>query len=227
MSKLIKATLADQAYQELRSRIVSGRLPGGARLLPNELANDLGISPTPVKEACTRLEADGLVVVSSRRGMVVRRFTAHDIEELYDARLLIERGAAERAFANGRFTDELVARLEESLEQHRLHARWKTLDELSLALAYDRKFHSIMVGEAGIDMVSSWLERILSQTHTVFVSVPGHYEISVDDHEHILDAIRARSLDRLLAAIEQHLANSRNNALFQVRKLDEQLVLSD
>jgi DNA-binding GntR family transcriptional regulator len=227
MSKLIKATLADQAYQELRSRIVSGRLAGGTRLLPNELANDLGISPTPVKEACARLEADGLVVASSRRGMVVRRFSAPDIEQLYDARWLIERGAAERAFINGRFTDELVARLEESLEQHRRHARWKTLDELSLALAYDRKFHQLLVGEARIDMVSDWLERILSQTHTVFVSVPGHYEISVEDHEHILDAVKARSLDRVLVAIEQHLANSRSNALFQVRKLDEQLVSSE
>lgn len=91
MNTLVKVTLADQAHRELRARIVSGRLRGGERLLPNELAADLGISPTPVKEACLKLEADGLVVNSSRRGMVVRDFTVEDVEELYAARMLLEK----------------------------------------------------------------------------------------------------------------------------------------
>src|SRR6218665_2222504 len=115
---LIKTTLAEQAYQELRSRIVSGRLAGGQRLLPNELAADLGISPTPVKEACLRLEADGLLVNSSRRGMVVRSFNEEDVEELYAARVLLEKGAVEAAFDAGRINDALRVRLEESLANH-------------------------------------------------------------------------------------------------------------
>jgi DNA-binding GntR family transcriptional regulator len=220
MSKLIKATLAEQAYQELRSRIVSGRLAGGTRLLPNELAEDLGISPTPVKEACARLESDGLVVASARRGMVVRRMTLADIEELYDARLLLERAAIERAFALGTVDDGLIADLQKSFELHRLHANAETLDELATALAHDRQFHHAIVGRAGIGMVSDWHDRILSRTHTVFVSVPGHYELSIADHRVILDALIARSPERTLAAIEEHLAHSRSNACLQVSRLD-------
>jgi len=101
MNTLVKVTLAEQAHRELRARIVSGKLRGGERLLPNELAADLGISPTPVKEACLKLEADGLVVNSSRRGMVVRDFTVEDVEELYAARMLLEKGAVEVAFDAG------------------------------------------------------------------------------------------------------------------------------
>lgn len=222
MSRLVKATLAEQVYQELRSQIVAGRLVGGMRLLPNELADDMGVSPTPVKEACARLEADGLVMVSTRRGMVVRRFTHQDINELYDTRELLERGAVQRAFAHRSVTDALIDDLEEALAQHRRHAADNTLDGLSRALSYDRQFHRILVASAGIGMVSDWLERILSQTHTVFVSVPGHYERSVIDHRVILDALIARKPDAVLAAIDRHLMQSRRNALIQVDKLERQ-----
>lgn len=134
MNTLVKVTLADQAHRELRARIVSGRLRGGERLLPNELAADLGISPTPVKEACLKLEADGLVVNSSRRGMVVRDFTVEDVEELYAARMLLEKGAVEVAFDAGQLNETLHAQLVESLAQHRAFAKGSTLDELSKAL---------------------------------------------------------------------------------------------
>src|SRR5258708_34126655 len=90
MSTVVRATLADQVHSELRARILSGRLASGHRLLPEELASDLSISQTPVKEALLKLEADGLVVSEMRRGSVVRLFTAKDVEELYERRILIE-----------------------------------------------------------------------------------------------------------------------------------------
>ena len=72
MNNVVRATLAEQVHSELRSRILGGQLPSGHRLLPEELAVDLSISQTPIKEALLRLEADGLVVSEQRRGSVVR-----------------------------------------------------------------------------------------------------------------------------------------------------------
>jgi DNA-binding GntR family transcriptional regulator len=221
MSKMIKTTLAEQAYQELRSRIVSGRLPGGTRLLPNDLAIDLGISPTPVKEACLLLEADGLVVSSSRRGMTVRQFTESDVEELYNARMMLEQSALERAFANNRITPDLLANLKESLEQHQRYAASETLDDLTLALSHDRKFHRHLVAAAGVRMISEWHARTVSQTHTVFVSIPGNYERSVDEHRDIFDALAANSLSQSVMALQRHLGRSRDNTLLQVKKLSK------
>lgn len=218
---MIKTTLAEQAYQELRSRIVTGRLPGGQRLLPNELAADLGISPTPVKEACLRLEADGLVVTSSRRGMVVRSFNEEDVEELYAARVLIEKGAIDAAFNAGRIDDALEQKLKESLEKHRQFAKGVSLDDLSKALAYDRSFHSALVDTARIPMISESHGRILGQTHTVFVSVPGDYSRSVLEHQDILDAVIARDKTQILEALQRHLERSRLNTLHQVRVLGQ------
>ncbi|ADY67216.1 MULTISPECIES: GntR family transcriptional regulator [Rhizobium/Agrobacterium group] len=221
MNTLIKVTLADQAHQELRARIVSGRLRGGERLLPNELAADLGISPTPVKEACLKLEADGLVVNSSRRGMVVRDFTVEDVEELYAARMLLEKGAVEVAFDAGQLDEALHAQLLESLAKHREFATSATLDDLSKALFHDRSFHTALVSAARIPVISGTHGRILDQTHTVFVSILGDYARSVEEHQNIADAIAARSKAQIIDALWRHLERSRQNTLRQVRLLRE------
>ncbi len=221
MNTLIKVTLADQAHQELRARIVSGRLRGGERLLPNELAADLGISPTPVKEACLKLEADGLVVNSSRRGMVVRDFTVEDVEELYAARMLLEKGAVEVAFDAGQLDEALHAQLLESLAKHREFATSATLDDLSKALFHDRSFHTALVSAARIPVISGTHGRILDQTHTVFVSILGDYARSVEEHQNIADAIAARSKAQIIDAQWRHLERSRQNTLRQVRLLRE------
>ena len=220
---MIKTTLAEQAYQELRARIIDGRLSGGTRLLPNDLAADLGISPTPVKEACLRLEADGLVVTTARRGMAVRRFTEADVERLYAARILIEKGALEATFEAtfeaGRIDAALKAQLSEHLEGHHAHASGTTLDDLSRALSHDRAFHSALVEAARIDLISETHARILSQTHTLFVSVPGDYARSVQEHRAIFDAIAADDAGGAVAALVAHLKRSRENTLRQVRML--------
>ncbi|HCV73276.1 GntR family transcriptional regulator [Agrobacterium tumefaciens] len=221
MNTLIKVTLADQAHQELRARIVSGRLRGGERLLPNELAADLGISPTPVKEACLKLEADGLVVNSSRRGMAVRDFTVEDVEELYAARMLLEKGAVEVAFDAGQLDEALHAQLLESLAKHREFATSATLDDLSKALFHDRSFHTALVSAARIPVISGTHGRILDQTHTVFVSILGDYARSVEEHQNIADAIAARSKAQIIDALWRHLERSRQNTLRQVRLLRE------
>ncbi|TZG31769.1 GntR family transcriptional regulator [Agrobacterium sp. B1(2019)] len=221
MNSLVKVTLAEQAHQELRARIVSGRLRGGERLLPNELAADLGISPTPVKEACLKLEADGLVINSSRRGMVVRDFTVEDVEELYAARMLLEKGAVEVAFDAGQLDGALHAELLESLAKHREFAKGSTLDELSKALFYDRSFHATLVSAARIPVISGSHERILDQTHTVFVSILGAYARSVEEHQNIADAIAAGGKAQIVDALWRHLERSRQNTLRQVRLLKE------
>ncbi|MDH7804052.1 MULTISPECIES: GntR family transcriptional regulator [unclassified Rhizobium] len=221
MNTLVKVTLAEQAHQELRARIVSGRLRGGERLLPNELATDLGISPTPVKEACLKLEADGLVINSSRRGMVVRDFTVEDVEELYAARMLLEKGAVEVAFDAGQLDEALHAQLLESLAKHREFAKSASLDDLSKALFHDRSFHTALVSAARIPVISGTHERILDQTHTVFVSILGDYARSVEEHQNIADAIAARSKAQIVDALWRHLERSRQNTLRQVRLLRE------
>ena len=87
-------------------------MPAGQRLLADELAGELSISQTPVKEALARLERDGLVEGTARRASVVRRFDRADIEEIYEARMLVETARDRSGLAAGRATPEFVDRLQ-------------------------------------------------------------------------------------------------------------------
>jgi len=88
------------AYKEIRARILSGSFGPGERLTEERLARELGISRTPVRQALTRLEADGLVALVPNRGAVVRSYSPADVLEIYDLRALLEGHAAREAATN-------------------------------------------------------------------------------------------------------------------------------
>lgn len=218
MNSVVRATLSDQAYEELRSRILSGALPSGKRLLPEELAISLAISQTPIKEALLRLEADGLVVSAMRKGAVVRQFTFADVEELYEGRMLIELNAVGRLFELHAVSTDLLGELSRCLETHEFYARRGSLDDITTALVHDRKFHSALMAAAGNRLICEWHQRILGQTHTVFVYLAGDYSRSADEHHDILDALKVGSPDQTREALRRHLLRSRDNALENVSR---------
>ena len=84
------AAVRERVREELRERIVTGVLRPGDRLVERDLAEDLGVSRVPVREAIRSLEADGFVVVQSPRRVVVRRLSRVDVEELFDVREALE-----------------------------------------------------------------------------------------------------------------------------------------
>jgi DNA-binding GntR family transcriptional regulator len=218
MSTVVRATLADQVHSELRSRILSGHLASGHRLLPEELASDLSISQTPVKEALLKLEADGLVVSEMRRGSVVRLFTAKDVEELYEARILIELDALGAAFARGAITAELLDELEQNLKRHAFHLKKNTLKDLTTALAFDRDFHHKLILTRDNNVIAAWHQRILAQTHTAYVYLSSDTSRVFGEHNDILEALKAGSPGQARQALHRHLSRSRESMLAGVKR---------
>lgn len=218
MSSVVRATLADQAYRELRARILRGQLSGGARLRPEELAAELAISPTPIKEALVRLESDGLAVLAARKGVVVRQLEEQDLRDIYAARELIELDAVDRAFQRRAVGPALISSLRSSLQQHERFARKDTLDDLATALGFDRAFHTAIVEAAGNALIAGWHHRILGQTHAAFVYVLGNYTASVDDHRVVLEALDAGKRKPARDALREHLRRSLQNSLRNTRE---------
>jgi DNA-binding GntR family transcriptional regulator len=89
-------TLADEAYQRIADALLAGKLDAGSRLIMDQLAEELDISRTPVRDALLRLEREGLIEASGRRGYVVRAASDIDIEHFYEAREAVEGFAARR-----------------------------------------------------------------------------------------------------------------------------------
>ena len=125
---------ADEAYAELKSRIETNRYPPGHAALENELANELGMSRTPVREALVRLQQEGLVDVRPRRGMQVLGLSPQDMREIYEiiagceavaVHLLASQGPSEEL---GAALGEPVGRMERTLETGDLEG-WAAADE--------------------------------------------------------------------------------------------------
>src|SRR5918911_3294911 len=97
MARLQVASVVDQVYMAIRERISDGTLPRGGRLHQEDLATELGVSRTPVREALRRLAAEGLVEMHTNRGARVADLDRAAMRAAYEARLVIEPGAARLA----------------------------------------------------------------------------------------------------------------------------------
>src|SRR4051794_29655129 len=92
---------AARVYAYVKERLLDGRFPGGALLSENELSQQLGLSRTPVRQAFVQLEAEGLLELYPKRGALVVPVAASEIEDVFEARLLVEEHCARRAAAAG------------------------------------------------------------------------------------------------------------------------------
>lgn len=218
MSRLYRSTLAEQAYQELRDRIVRGELPQGHRLLPEELGQSLAISPTPVKEALAMLQADGLIEVEARRGSAVRRFTAREIGELYDARMMVETHAISVGARLGAIDRAFLHRLEHCAAQYAERSRKRSTVDLRQALRHDHDLHTLLAGLAANALLADWHQRLLRQTQLVRAYSlrafdAGRLAVAQREHAAILAALRGHRIAAAAEAVQTHLATSRANVM--------------
>lgn len=209
--------LRDQVHTILRTEIIQGKLGPGERLHVGRLADRLGVSPTPIKEALSRLTAEGLVKLGARGGTFVTRPTRDSIDEIFELREVLEQFAAERAMmvATDADLDQLAA-LCESIKR-RVNPDG--------SLAYDGfwhddvAFHNLLVGLAGNER----LVQMYQDLHAYTIVARSYYQIRATDrslgiqgrlavyrqHIAIVNALRARDGVALRAAITNHLAGVR------------------
>ncbi|RFU86485.1 GntR family transcriptional regulator [Streptomyces triticagri] len=177
----------DRADAFIRARIHSGSYPQGSRLRERELAEALGVSRIPVREALTRLAADGLVVLSPRRGASVRRLTLRDVDELFDLRLSLEVFAARRAaeiVAGGGRHPRLREVLDEALDATR---RGSPAD----IAAANTAFHAEIITMTGNRLLQATLQPSLGLLHWLFrlTATDGGPEVHCAEHGNICRAI--------------------------------------
>lgn len=187
------ARLADSAYDQLRQQILSGQLPHGERLAEEDIAEELGISRTPVREALRRLAAEGLVDVAPNRGASVARWETTDLQEIFDLRAMLESYATQRA--TSRSTPELFETLESiCAEMEETFARSKGGRALSALADGNRRFHRSIITAADSPRLTSMVDSlthvpVVMQTFTQYS--PHALERSLHHHREILDAMRA------------------------------------
>lgn len=201
-STLNLQSLKDQVYGQIKAEIVRGGLVPGARIHEGVLRRRYGISRTPIREALLQLAAEGLVVISPRRGIFVAHRTLDEIEEIYDLLGLLEGFAATRAIRRMGTRElgdlaELTAQLEDARER----------GDIGRFVDVNVQAHEVFLRASGsprLGEVCAKLRELLHQYPLRMLALPGWMDRSLAEHRQILDAFRAGRADRIESIVRRH-----------------------
>lgn len=193
------STAGEAAYLKIREWILAGRLAPGQRLNQNRLADELGMSRIPVRDALSQLSADGLVALRANASATVTPLSTDDLQELYELRLAIEphlcRVAVPRV--NAEDLDEMEAVLHR-MDQMSDHHEWQALNN---------EFHAILYNRSGRVRSIEIVQRIRHQTDRYTrIYRELDQEAAHAEHGMMLDACRKGEAARLEALVRAHLA---------------------
>jgi len=191
----------------IRTRIITGVIPAGELNTVGELARELGVSATPIREALMDLANEGIVEVMRNRGFRVPVLSEHDLDELFELRLLLEVPALSRLA--GGLDDAALERYRQVAERIAAHAR---AGDLISFLDEDRDFHLRLIGELGNRRLVETVRRLREQTR--MVGLPDLAEqrslrSSADEHVEIVRALAAGDGERAATIMHRHLEHTR------------------
>jgi DNA-binding GntR family transcriptional regulator len=203
-------TRALSIHDRIRTDILTGRIPPGQALQEEELAQQLGTSRTPVREALRLLQNDGLVAITPNRGAAVTEISLQQILEAYELRGLLEPYAG-RAGAQWADLAE-VERLEQV--QRRVSSQPATIeDALSFDLA-DEELHEFVARTSRNGLLQQTVRKARVITRrALLVVAPERYEQSAKEHLAILAAYRRRDGERAARALRDHLRRAKERLL--------------
>ncbi|WP_058325058.1 GntR family transcriptional regulator [Sinorhizobium sp. GL28] len=214
--------LADEVYSILYSKLMSLEIEPGNRIMIDALVKELGVSQTPIREALSRLEAQGLVVQTHLIGYSAASQLEHDkLEKLFDMRLLLEPYAAENAAKL--ISDEGVERLKcidavmQGTESRELRGKF-----LDFAQS-DGQLHDLISSSSGNELVHDALARLHTHIHLFrLLYLPSATTDVNAEHAEIVDAVSRRDGKRAFKAMKFHIEQSRRRFLEQVSKSDSE-----
>ncbi|MER6559505.1 GntR family transcriptional regulator [Streptomyces sp. NPDC001027] len=194
---------ADRVYAHVKQGVLDRRYQGGALLTEGELAEAVGVSRTPVREALLRLEVEGLIKLYPKKGALVLPVSAQEIADVVETRLLVEEHAARKAVPA---PAALIERLEELLERQREQT---AVGDLAAAAVTDRCFHAEIVRSGGNEILSRLYDQLRDRQLRMGVAVlhshPDRLAKSLAEHEELLWALRSGDADAAVRIVHRHI----------------------
>ena len=208
--------LRDVVFQTLRQAILRGELKPGERLMEIHLAQKLGVSRTPVREAIRKLELEGLVLMIPRKGAVVAEITISDLEDVLEVRMTLEELAVR--YACKRITKEQLAELRRLAEEVK-----KTLcgNVVWACAQADVVFHDAIYDATGNKRLIQILNNLREQMYRYrveYLKNESSLPRLLQEHQDIVDGLRERDKDKVCEIMRHHVRNQEETVKDMIRK---------
>ncbi len=198
--------LGEIVYEALRDAIVNQTLKHGERLLETELADEMGVSRTPVREAIRKLEVEGYVAIVPRKGAFVAGLSIKDINEVFEIRKSLEALAA--GLAAARATSEDIEAMERNILEEAKH--WESSDLLK-TIEIDTEFHGLIYAASKnvrLQTIITDLRDHVQRFRTTTLAVPGRMKFALDEHRLIIDAIGKKDVQLARKRAAEHIESA-------------------
>lgn len=200
--KLQRTFVRDEAYIKLRRWIINGTLKAGSKLKDKELAEQLGVSRTPIREALLRLEDEGFVQSKPNSSTNVSPIDLENSVQLYNIVCSLENLALTQSFAV--FTEEHIKAMEESNKRLLKHLNNKDFESAIMA---DNDFHFVYIKlskNKELEKILFEIKQKLNRLVLYYFEKIENAHLSYEEHEKIIAAIRKKDLSAALSAIEHN-----------------------
>ncbi|WP_026691901.1 GntR family transcriptional regulator [Peribacillus kribbensis] len=208
-NSIVNKTLSEQIYEALREKIIKGELQPGDRIVELEVAKTYGVSQAPVREAFLKLAEEDLVVTQRNKGTFVSNFSADEIDQLYDFRLMLEEFAIKRSFE--KLNDEDIKELKNYYNQM-VHAGEN--NDLEKIRTSDEDFHTKIYKMADHKFLGSVWETLSSKLSRIWYLNSQVYFTDLSQlasiHAPILTAFENRDLKGCIKAFHEHVNYERS-----------------
>ena len=200
--------LRELVLEAIREAIINGSLQPRERLMEIQLAEELGVSRTPVREALRHLELEGFIVMVPRKGAYVADLSFKDIADVFEIRASLEGLAA--GLAAERITSGELEEMERLLvEKGEAIAK----NDINQLVEVDTKFHEAIYRASRNDRLSSIISNLREQIQrfrSTSLSYPGRMKESLEEHRAIVDAINSRDIQLARQLSQEHIENAEN-----------------
>ena len=197
--------LRDVVFNTLRQAILRGELKPGERLMEIQLANKLGVSRTPIREAIRKLELEGLVLMIPRKGAEVAEITEKNMRDVLEVRKALEELAVQLACE--KITDEEIEEMKKAAEEFKMILKSKDITEIAEA---DVRFHDIIYMATDNQKLIHLLNKLREQMYRYrveYLKNPDVHEQLIQEHEEIVYHIKRREKAEATAVTCQHIDN--------------------
>ena len=200
----------DRALDYVKTRVLTGEIAGGELISEGEVATALGMSRTPVREAFLRLEAEGLLRLYPKRGALVVPVSPEEVRAVMEARLVLERFAAEKVIRHGPSARRTAyERLSAELKRQR---KAVSASDFAAFLDSDRSFHNVTVEDAGNSIIggfyTSLRERQMRMIGESAIREPKRTSTIIAEHRDIAEAVRDGDVAQAVTAVKVHHAST-------------------